>query len=938
MIKVKYGVNDLETFCIKNNREDLLQEWDYEKNKDLVPENIGFGSERKVWWICKYKHEWLVCPGYRTKNKTGCPYCSGQKILAGFNDLATKFPEIAKEWNVEKNGELEPSMMSPFSNKKVWWKCKNAHEWEMVVSSRTSRNYGCPYCSKKRIITGEYDMQTLYPEIAKEWHPTKNMGLEPCEFAPKSNKKVWWRCSKGHEWYASINNRTNLKRGCPECGKNKMGKNLRKSLLNKSGSLADNYPEIAKEWHPTKNGNLTPNDIMAGSNIKIWWRGACGHEWEAYVGNRTLKRSGCPYCSGFKVVTGDTDLQTRYPEIADDWNYEKNGNLKPTDVTASSNKRVWWKCKKCGHEWDTTVGNRTSLGRGCPICSKVLQSVTYRENRISKVGSLADTNPELAKEWHPIKNGLVTPENVSAGCSDKVWWLLPYDDPKTGKHFDFEWEASIASRSAGVGCPFLAGRCWSGFNDITVTHIGIMKYWDNSRNTIDPKTITKGSHNKVWWICNYGHSFKSDVSTQCRKFSCPICNKEKQTSFPEQAIFYYIRQIFPDAINGERNVLKGMELDIYIPSQKVGIEYDGSAWHKKIEKDIKKELRCKDLGIRLFRVREDDCEDYESKAYKSYVYKYGDWKALDKILIMICEDLSDISIDISIDRDTHAIEKMFFSNKQNNSVASTNPELMTLWHPTKNSGLSLNQFNRGSAKFAWWKDAFGHEYKCRISSMTRGGEHCPYCLNHKLLVGFNDLQTKYPNVAEEWDNEKNGSITPSDVIYNSGKYWFTCKNCGNRWEAYLANRTRKNNPTGCPVCGNRRAVELKKKINSLADRYPELAREWNFEKNGMIEITDKCVKMKSKVWWKCSKGHEWRTSIEKRAYRGDRCPYCNRTKQTRMVQNVDTGEVFQSVTSAAKSVGLSSTAGVTLCCQGKYNISGGYHWRYVNNIKDSTCL
>lgn len=767
-------------------------------------------------------------------------------------------------------------------------------------------------------------------ELMKEWDWEKNKDLDPHKITYGSTKRAWWKCNAcGNEWQSIISNRANLHRGCSVCAKTKMKKNRHNTLLQLKGSLADNYPNIAAEWHPYKNGKLLPSEVTSGSIKKVWWKcNVCGNEWQATVGNRTNRKSGCPFCSMRKVIEGKTDLQTKNPGIAKEWNYEKNCDLKPTEVSVSSNIKVWWKCNVCGYEWNAKVGNRTNLGRGCPKCGKLLQKNTYREEHISKVGSLVDTNPKLAKEWHPTRNGSMTPETVSAGCSDKAWWLLPYDDPNTGKHFDFEWKASIASRNSGIGCPFLSGKCWPGFNDLTTTNHEILKYWDYSKNKRKPELYTKGNHEKVWWICDYGHSFKSSVAAQCRKYSCPVCNKEKQTSFPEQAIYFYIRQILPEAINGDKTALDGLELDIFIPSKKIGIEYDGYAWHKNTDKDINKDTICKQKGIKLIRVREEGCKTYKNDSTLVYYYKYSDWQALDKIIKEICSYLTSKCIDISIERDINKIEEMYFTDKRNNSAAVSNPELLSIWHPTKNAGLTLYQFNHGSEKIAWWQDSLGHEYKCRINVMTREGEHCPYCSNRKLLVGFNDLQTKFPDIAAEWNYEKNEGIKPSEVRYNKGKFWFKCGTCGNEWQAYLENRTRDNNPTGCPVCGNRRAINAKMKNNILSEKYPELVSEWNYERNGNLKPSDVTANSKLRVWWKCSYGHEWETSILHRTYRKSSCPTCQSIKHSRAVINIDTGIVYKSEKMAAKDVGLLGTGGITMCCQGKQKTAGGYHWKY----------
>jgi len=155
--------------------------------------------------------------------------------------------------------------------------------------------------------------------------------------------------------------------GCPKCYQNQRGNILRKALLEKSGSLKDTYPNIAKDWHPTKNGDLKSQNLAAGSNVKIWWQCKKKHVWKTMIETRTLQGSGCPYCKG-KKVSKDNNLAVLCPEIAKEWHPTKNGNLTPEDVTRGSDKKVWWKCKK-KHEWDTTIKHRTR-GTGCPNCRK----------------------------------------------------------------------------------------------------------------------------------------------------------------------------------------------------------------------------------------------------------------------------------------------------------------------------------------------------------------------------------------------------------------------------------------------------------------------------------------------------------------------------------------------------------------------------------------
>ena len=121
----------------------------------------------------------------------------------------------------------------------------------------------------------------------------------------------------------------------------------------------------------------------------------------------------------------------------------------------------------------------------------------------------------------------------------------------------------------------------------------LMQEWDWEKNTLDPATLGFQSNQKVWWKCKYGHSWEAKISNRYNGRGCPVCRCRLKTSFQEQSFYYYIKKIFIDAINGYTEIFNnGMELDIFIPSLKMGIEYDGKAWHN--EKSTQKEIR---IGI-----------------------------------------------------------------------------------------------------------------------------------------------------------------------------------------------------------------------------------------------------------------------------------------------------------------------------------------------------
>lgn len=350
----------LRSYCERTGKKELLDEWLDEENLPLTPDTISYGSKKNVWWQCKYGHKWESKVFTRTSG-SGCPYCSHKRPVKGVNDFATLHPELLKEWHPTLNGDLVPEDFLPRSNQKIWWQCENGHTWKTSIKSRVQQN-GCPYCGGKKLIVGENDLASRNPEIAQEWHPDKNGTLTPDQVMSGSNKIVWWRCSKGHEWKARVGARTSKHTGCPYCSG--------KKVLAGFNDLASQYPELAKQWHPEENGKLRPDHVTTHSNKKVWWLCPEGHEYAAVVASRVDRNQGCPYCAGKKVMPGFNDLATKYPEVASQWHPTLNGKLTPQMVTPGSKKKVWWQCAE-GHVWQARIYSRTgSQLCGCPICTK----------------------------------------------------------------------------------------------------------------------------------------------------------------------------------------------------------------------------------------------------------------------------------------------------------------------------------------------------------------------------------------------------------------------------------------------------------------------------------------------------------------------------------------------------------------------------------------
>jgi len=262
----------------------LIAEWSV-KNQPLTPDDVSFGSNKIVWWHGICGHEWQASIKSRATGKqTGCPFCSGHRVLKGFNDLETRFPDVAKEWS-ERNKPLCPDQISAFANRKVWWRGACGHEWQAFISDRSS-GHSCPYCKDHKLLIGFNDFQTLHPDLAIEW--SEQNDIQPSAIPEKKLMAAWWKCSScGGEYRAWITSRLAGSK-CPYCSNRKVEVGV--------NDLATTDPEIAAEWVYEKNGGSTPQTVMRFSRQEYWWHSPCGHEWKAKISDRTIDHIRCSKC------------------------------------------------------------------------------------------------------------------------------------------------------------------------------------------------------------------------------------------------------------------------------------------------------------------------------------------------------------------------------------------------------------------------------------------------------------------------------------------------------------------------------------------------------------------------------------------------------------------------------------------------------------------
>ena len=465
--KFQEGANDLKTQFPAIAGE--ADGWD--------PKKVISGSGEKKSWRCPLGHKFEATVISRTSRGTGCNICAGKKIQTGFNDLATKFPEIAEEafgW--------DPKLVSPGTHKKYPWVCQKGHQYEMAPHLRTgSQKQGCSYCVGRSILAGYNDLATTHPSIAKEAD-----GWDPTTISAGSHEVKDWKCSNGHSFRVNPNQRTSRTSNCPTCANLKIEKGF--------NDLLTLYPDLAAEadgWNP--------EEIGGGSSKRLSWK--CkekGHVWESSIINRTSNGSNCPVCVGQLVIVGINDLVTTHPEIA-----KQAIGWDPTTLTAGSKKKRNWLCDK-GHNYLAPVVNKTNLNSGCPICANVQVLVGFND--------LLTTHPELANQadgWDPTK--------VVYGSPAKKKW-------RCGKGHN--WIAAISNRSGPQkqGCPICSNlQVLVGYNDLLTTHPELSKEADGW----DPRTVVAGTSKKMAWKCNLGHSYSAAVtsrSAESRQSGCPICD------------------------------------------------------------------------------------------------------------------------------------------------------------------------------------------------------------------------------------------------------------------------------------------------------------------------------------------------------------------------------------------------------------------------------
>lgn len=702
---------------------DLVQQWDYEKNNGLTPQDVTIGSQKKVYWICEKGHSWDMDVRSRTKGQ-GCPYCNNRRILPGYNDLATLNKELATEWNQEKNGDLKPTDVGTGSKNRVWWKCVRGHEWQARVIQRNAGT-GCPICANRIIVKSYNDFASEHPELLTEWDYDRNE-IEPSECACFSSHKVWWNCKKGHHWKATISDRSKGT-GCPRCSEERRVSFPEKAILY---YLRLHIENVQANYRDERIAPYELDIYLPEYQLAIEYDGTYGHSSGKGIARDIRKNSKCrENCISLIRIR-----ENGCPELDDssfDYRMKDRNGLKDAIYFLydylSENYPINLKDKKdeVGPEQDA---------------AEIYSLIAFSE----KENSISRKAPQIAKMWHPTKNGLVTPEDISVGSSKKFWWQ---------GECGHEWISTVSYEISSGKCPYCSGmRVLQGFNDLATINPMIAKEWDYEKNDkVSPETITAGSGKKVWWRCEKGHSWYASIVSRNRGNGCPVCANR------------IVLKGYNDITSNKKllqswNYEKNRELD---PTE-ISIGSEKTVW-----------WRCPECG--------------------------WEWKAM---IRRRTEGNGCPECGKKI-RYANSRKKMV---KDRGSLAEKNPELLEEWDWSKNK-VSPYEILSGYTKKTWWKcKQCGNEWEATVISRS-AGRGCPVCAEkrrviskqHTLLNKKQPITLTHPEVMSDWDYEKNTMMDPAFLTAGSGKKsnW-KCHICQTGWEATIVERTR--GKSKCPEC------------------------------------------------------------------------------------------------------------------------------------------
>ena len=577
-------------------------------------------------------------------------------------------------------------------------------------------------------------------------------------------------------------------------------------------------------------------------------------------------------------------FQNRFPYKAAEWHPTKNKPYRPSDVSWGSGFRAWWICGKCHHEYRMRVNHRAN-GHGCRSCANEI----IRQLRLepTKGEAFGDKHPELVPHWDPVRNGPLTPYDVKPRSTYLAHWICP-----TCKK---PHRCVVHARPRIRGC-FSCGRKTGGdklaatvrSKSLGCRHPEKVKFWDYAKNApITPYDVKPQSGRKFYWRCPRGHEWRARVQDVATGRGCARCSTK--ISAPQKRLYAELSLVFPDAILRHR--IDGIECDIFLPSIKTAVEYDGWYYHRnRRRKDVRNTLRLQRIGIRMIRVREHPLgritnSDVLAKPLTNPRQSECEMcqMVFKKLRCLLKRSESPTSCKRKVDDyirqrriQNQSLYSALLADKTSplpgESLADLHPSIAREFDEERNGGLTAREIGSSSGRRFHWRCIKGHVWMTTVDHRI-AGQRCPYCSGRSAHVDH-CLAVKSPEIARLWHPTKNGGLTSYDVTPASGKrVWFLCEVCGWEWRAIIANRQKGQ---GCPCCAGHVLTDK----NRLSKVKPELVAEWHPTKN-RLGPDRVFAYSNAHAWWRCPKhGSVFYQRIDYRSRGHTGCTKCSSAKMS----------------------------------------------------------
>lgn len=822
----------------------LMSSWDHERNEPGSENLISTGDcRKKVYWLCPKCQQSYQRDPYKQRTGSGlCNDCTIKenafKKIEGHTVFDNK--ELMGFWDSSRNPKgLEYSISERNDSVDIWWICPSCKiSYKRKAVSQLKCNGLCKSCSSKQSRAEKkniYNKDTKFicdcDELKIDFDYANNPeGTDRSVSAKSDYISVYWICRNCHQSYERTpSKQLKSSRTCKTCSSKLHGENMRQKYANGSikvnykFSCIKDYPELCKCLSSPDDALVNGLPIKSEQEVE-WVCQKCNSIFKKSVNKlyNTFHSRGIIQCKDCQhktsalyhrqtAIENGNSIAEKYPEVVKFWDYSKNEGKLPEEFSSGVSTVVFWKCIRCGDSYPSRISHRITSSGLCKKCNTAPATIAKR--MVKKYGSLFITNPELSDQWVYSLNSTVNPQEEYCKSNTSVYWHCPVCGDT--------YQQKIRDRVKGnKGC-----KCkvvlQSKNRDKTLCERrttlmdrlpNIIDIWDNDLNRgLTPSDFTTASCKYVYLKCNCGHSYKRKVtSISPATIMCNKCLEEMQTSFPEQAIFYYISKL---ASCESRATILGNEFDIFSEKLNIAIEYDGLRYHssnKRKEKTIQKSIICQNNGIRFINVIESKDKNVVegNKIYFDYAKQDFVW-LIDSILSII-----GISRNFSVDvfSDSPEIYRQFVRIKKDNSLETKFPQIAKYWGKN-NLDLKPSMFAPANRHTAWFIcPTCGKEHLMEINKACKNPNRGTYCENchpsHRRIL---DLTNKRKRNGEGlfdvrkdlincYDPLLNQNIPIELVAKNRHLVVLRCDKCNFVWKNN--GKSLCTTKYGCPKCEN----------------------------------------------------------------------------------------------------------------------------------------